>query len=81
MRALAFGGERLYAATSTVCCAWTRTGCIRTAPAEGTLYSLLQWRGALWVGGVGKLYDRERRVQTIDSAGRRGHPGDAPHGA
>ena len=57
VRALAFSDGRLMAATSTGLLRVDKDGLHRDAgvPAE-SLFSLLQWHGALWVGGVGKIY-------------------------
>jgi len=57
VRALAFTDGRLMAATSLGLLRVDKEGLHRDAsvPVE-SLFSLLQWHGALWVGGVGKLY-------------------------
>ncbi|HEV2332295.1 MAG TPA: two-component regulator propeller domain-containing protein, partial [Gammaproteobacteria bacterium] len=57
VRALVFSDGRLMAATSTGLLRVDKDGLHRDAgvPAE-SLFSLLQWHGALWVGGVGKIY-------------------------
>ena len=57
VRALAMDDGRLMAATSTGLLRVVKDGLHRDAgvPSE-SLFSLLQWHGALWVGGVGKIY-------------------------
>ncbi|HEV2112452.1 MAG TPA: diguanylate cyclase [Gammaproteobacteria bacterium] len=57
VRALAFSGERLYAATDLGLLRVDRDGLHRdTALPSTSVFSLLEWHGALWVGGIGKLY-------------------------
>ena len=68
VRALAFSGERLYAATNTGLLRVEKDGLHRDAvlPKE-SFYSLLEWRGALWVGGVGKIYSVNGGVKSIEA--------------
>ena len=66
VRALAYSGERLYAATNSGLLRVDKDG-LRQDPAlpKEPLYSLLRWRGALWVGGQGKIYIVNGGVKSI----------------
>ncbi|HEV7163920.1 MAG TPA: diguanylate cyclase [Gammaproteobacteria bacterium] len=70
VRALAFSGERLFAATNLGLVRVDKDGLHHdtTLPKE-SFYSLLEWRGALWVGGVGKIYIVGSGVKRIDAPG------------
>ena len=57
MRALLFVDGRLLAATDAGLLRLDRDGIHHEGPLPAVpLYSLLQWHGALWAGGLGKLY-------------------------
>ena len=57
VRALLFSGGRLLAATDSGLLRLDKDGLHRERSLPAVqLYSLLEWRGALWVGGVGSLY-------------------------
>ena len=70
VRALAFIGERLYAATNSGLLHVDKDGLHQdpSLPKE-SLYSLLEWHGALWVGGVGKIYVVNGSVKSIAAPG------------
>jgi diguanylate cyclase (GGDEF)-like protein len=69
MRALLMVDGRLMAASSDGLLRLDRDGIHRDRSLPAVpLYSLLQWRGALWAGGIGKLYRiTNRSVQTLDA--------------
>lgn len=74
VRALAFSGEHLYAATDSGLLRVEKDGLHHdtTLPKE-SFYSLLKWRDALWVGGVGKIYVLgSGGVQSIEAPGGKG---------
>src|SRR5690348_8808526 len=73
VRALAYSGDRLYAATDSGLLRVDHDGLHgATGLPKESYYSLLEWRGALWVGGVGKIYVMNGTVKSIpapDGAG------------
>ena len=73
VRALAFSSERLYAATNSGLLRVDKDG-LHQDPAlpKESLYSLLEWHGALWVGGVGKIYIVNGSVKSIEAPGGAG---------
>ncbi|MGE5624738.1 MAG: diguanylate cyclase [Bacillota bacterium] len=74
VRTLLFEGGQLYAATNAGLLRVDKDGLRRdpSVPAE-QLFALLGWRGALWVGGVGHLYQiTEGGVKTLAAPGGAG---------
>ncbi|HEY1773602.1 MAG TPA: diguanylate cyclase [Gammaproteobacteria bacterium] len=74
IRALLFVDGRLLAATDTGLLHLDRDGMHRERSLPAVpLFSLLQWRGALWAGGVGKLYRiTPAGTQTLEAPGGAG---------
>ncbi len=70
VHALAFSGERLYAATNSGLLRVDKDGLHADTPLpKEAYYSLLNWHGSLWVGGVGRIYVLNGSLKTMPAPG------------